>query len=252
MNPEKIEKIIISVKKDLENYGEYGVRRSSILYAKVKNLITLSLNTLPEHKTFLTTAWGNWNSYSYRSTSKAISIIDYILELLRLEKSVESKIAGMKIFESANEKLKQAVQSFQKEDYSSTIHNLNTALELILKDKLEIPTTITKINTSKIIDISVKHKLGPYTYLSEAQKHVCLVDNKIKHQGYSPSKIDCINGIKVMEELISKFRDKEIKLTEEIRKKIYAGIGFSGALAKALFTPSEFVGTLHSRLRLIT
>lgn len=227
MNPKKFEKVVISVKRDLKNFDGTYISRitNSTLYAKVKNLITLSLNTLPEHKTFLTTAWDNWDHHTYgRSKLEIISIIDYILELLRLEKSAQSKIAEMKIFESANEKFKQAVQSFQKGDYSSTIHNLNTALELILKDKLEIPTTITKINTSKIIDIGVKYELGPYTYLSEAKKHVCLVDNKIKHQGYSPSKIDCINGIKVMEELISKFRDKEIKLTEEIRKKIYAGI----------------------------
>jgi len=43
-------------------------------------------------------------------------------------------------------------------------------------------------------------------------------------QGYKPSKIDCINGIKAVEELSSEFRTEEIKLTEEIRNKIYEGL----------------------------
>ena len=130
----------------------------------------------------------------------------------------------MKIFESAEEKIKQASLSFRNNEYTSTFHNLNTALELVLKDKIGIPTTITKINTSRIIDILFKHKVKPYLYLVEARKHVLLIDNKIKDQGYSPSKIDSINGIKAMEELISKLRGKEIKLTEEIRNKIYQGL----------------------------
>jgi len=84
--------------------------------------------------------------------------------------------------------------------------------------KVGIPTTITKINTPKIIDVLVKHKVEPYLYLAEAKKRIVMIDNKIKHQGYLPSKIDCIHGIKAMEEVISKFRTKEIK------NKIYEGL----------------------------
>jgi hypothetical protein len=106
----------------------------------------------------------------------------------------------------------------------STFHNLNTALELVLKDKLGIPATITGINTSNIMDVLTKYKVEPYLYLEEVRKHVLVIDNKIKHQGYCPSKIDCINGIKAMEELIAKLRNTDIELTEEIKNKIYEGL----------------------------
>lgn len=95
---------------------------------------------------------------------------------------------------------------------------------MILKDKVGIPTTITKINTSSIVEFFAKYKVEPYLYLKEVKKRVVEIDNKIKHQGYSPSKIDAINGIKSMEELISKLRNKEIELTEEVRNKIHKGL----------------------------
>jgi len=225
MDIKQFEKLVKSVKRDVERFEENDIEIDPILFARVKNVVYNAIKFLPEHRIFFMTAWEKClEPFTVFNKEKAIRLLDYILELLKLERTTESRISEMKIFESGNKKIKQAALSFKKDDYISAINNLNTALELVLKDKLEIPTTITKINTSKIIDICVKHKVGPYAYLSEAKKHICSVDNKIKHQGYAPSKIDCINGIKVMEELISKLKDKEIKLTRELRDKIYAGI----------------------------
>ena len=68
-----------------------------------------------------------------------------------------------------------------KDDYPSRMNNLNTALELILKDKLAIPPTIPQINTSNVIDVCIKYGVCPGDYLSEAKKHVCMIDNKVKH-----------------------------------------------------------------------
>jgi len=189
--------------------------------AEVANLMSIATKALPEHETFFSSIKLQIIGIKIHEVFEAI---DHIKAILRIEKESEKKIKEMKIFEGANEKLKKANLSFRKGDYVSTFHNLNSTLELVLKDKLGIPTTITKVNTSNIIDILVKHKVEPYLYLIEARKHILFIDNKIKHQGYSPSKIDCINGIKAMEELISKLRGKEIKLTEEIRKKIYQGL----------------------------
>jgi hypothetical protein len=117
--------------------------------------------------------------------------------------------------------MKQSGICYQNEDYPSVFHCLNTAFELILKDKLIIPLTISKINTSNIVDILVKEKVGCYLYLAEAKKHVLTIDNKIKHQAYAPSKVDCITAIKAMEDLIDKLRDTKIELTAEIKNKIY-------------------------------
>gem|GEM_PF-2037057 len=140
------------------------------------------------------------------------------------EKESKLLIKEMKIFDSADEKMKQAKICFQNEDYPSVLHSLNTSLELVLKGKLGIPATITNINTSNIIDILAKYKIEPYLYLIEARKYVLTIDNKIKHTGYSPSKIDCINSMKAMEELIGKLRNINLELSEEIRNKIFEGL----------------------------
>ena len=187
--------------------------------ARFRNLIVISSNTLPEYETLFTSAIriiGNIDD--------ANSVIRHLLDILEIEKESKVLIKEMKIFDSADEKMKQAGLCFQSEDYPSVFHNLNTTLELVLKDKLNIPTTITNINTSNIVDVLVKYKVEPYLYLTEAKKHVLTIDNKIKHQGYSPSKIDAINGIKAMEDLISKLRNKELVLTDEVRNKICEGL----------------------------
>jgi hypothetical protein len=181
--------------------------------------MVISSNTLPEYETLFTSAIriiGNIDD--------ANSVIRHLLDILEIEKESKVLIKEMKIFDSADEKMKQAGLCFQSEDYPSVFHNLNTTLELVLKDKLNIPTTITNINTSNIVDVLVKYKVEPYLYLTEAKKHVLTIDNKIKHQGYSPSKIDAINGIKAMEDLISKLRNKELVLTDEVRNKICEGL----------------------------
>lgn len=227
MDLEKFLKIADSIKEDLKKVrrkGHISVYDNPVLYAKIENLVALSQKVLSQHKTFMNASWERLEDFEEMPIREITSMVDYIIEIAELEKVTESKTEQMKIFESANEKIKQAVSSFKKEDYTSAINNLNTALELVLKDKLEIPTTITKINTARIIDICIKNKIGPYVYFSEAKKHICSIDNKIKHQGYSPSKIDCINAIKSTEELVSKLRERKIKLNEDSRNKIYAGI----------------------------
>ncbi len=222
MDLEKLEKMAKLVQQHLEklpttvSFSAYRTRK-----AELENLIVLASKALPDHDAFFKNALKNINSFD---RVDAVQATEYVLTIVEMEKATESKIKEMKIFESAEDKMKQAELSFRKDDYPSTFHNLNTALELVLKDKLGIPTTITKINTSNIIEILAKHKIELHMYLTEARKRIVMIDNKIKHQGYSPSKIDCINGIKVMEELISRLRDREIKLTEDIRNKIYQGL----------------------------
>jgi hypothetical protein len=121
--------------------------------------------------------------------SKAVYGLNHIKQIIEIERTSEQKIKEIKIFEGATEKLKQAGLCYNNNDYTSAFHNLNTALELALKDKLEIPVTITGIHTSNVIEILSKHRIESHLYLVEAKKHIVLIDNKIKHQGYSPTKI---------------------------------------------------------------
>jgi HEPN domain-containing protein len=221
MDLEKLEKLARLVLKDLSKEYSYMFQNDPHLASEFSNLMAVASQTFPEHQTLFLSAFKNTNRFN---SNDAISLIHHLLDILEIEKAGKKDIEQIRIFEGAGEKLKQASLSFKKEDYPSTMNNLNTALELVLKDKLGIPATITGINTSNIIDILTKHKVDPYLYLEEARKHVLVIDNKIKHQGYCPTKIDCINGIKAMEELIAKLRNVDMKLNEEVRNKIYEGL----------------------------
>ena len=154
----------------------------------------------------------------------ARSVVRHLIKIIEMEKKTTALVRDKKIFESAEEKMKQAGCSFQNEDYVATFNNLNTAFELIVKDKIGIPTTITGINTANIIEVLVKYEIEPFLYLKEVRKRVIDVDNKVKHQGYCPSKIDAINAIGAMENLVAKLRNTELKITEEVRNKICEGL----------------------------
>lgn len=222
MDLDKLEKLANLVLKEFP-IVQYGSSKSFIYYpecaAAFNNLMAVASKTLPEHKLLFDSA-----ITSISNMNEAKRLIRHLLDIIEIEKISSLRVKEMKVFQSAGEKMKQAGLSFQNEDFPSTFHSLNTAFELVLKDKIGIPTTITGINTSNIVEVLIKHKVEPYLYFKEVKKRVTEIDNKIKHQGYSPSKIDAINGIKAMEDLISRLRDKELKLTEEIRNKICEGL----------------------------
>jgi len=211
------------LKKVIKKEPYYRFLRSYVpLREMVANVINLSHKALPEHSAFFTSVYRSvTNPDSDFNTYAARDSLLHILDIIDIEKSSLAKIQEMKIFESAEEKMKQVNLSFQEKNYTSCFSNLNTALELVLKDKLRIPLTITKVNIAKIVDILVKHKIEPYLYLSEARKHITDIANKMKHTGYSPSKSDCIMAIKAMEDLITQLKSTEMKLSEEIKKKIH-------------------------------
>ena len=71
--------------------------------------------------------------YDY-SLQNAQEALEHILEIIEIKESSELKIKDL-IFESAEDKLKQAGVSFREGDYSSVFQILNTALELVLKNK---------------------------------------------------------------------------------------------------------------------
>jgi hypothetical protein len=217
MDLEKLEKLAKLVLHDLPHSGSF--ERKPHFAARFRNLMIMAAETLPEYKGLFDLA-----QHSVNECYQANSVIYHLLEILKIEKESNLLIKEMKIFEGAEEKMKQAGLSFQNEDYVSTFNNLNTAFELIIKDKVGIPTTITKIKTANIIEVLVKEKVEPHLYFNEVRKRIIDIDNKVKHQGYSPTKIDAINGIKAMEELLNKLRNVDLNLSDEVRNKICEGL----------------------------
>jgi len=164
--------------------------------------------------------------YKYQPGIYYISDIFEIIEYVQKLHSIDSEFekGEKKFLQGAQDKLKEAGISFEHQDYSSTINNLNTAVELALKDELDIPLTIKKINTRKILDLCVSENIGPVNYLKELGKHILDISNKIKHTGYSPSKVDCITAIAAFEDFLKKTPKYPFSLNEATKKKIFMGI----------------------------
>ena len=212
-----IDKLLLELKDVRHTY----LNSSYILNSKFDYIIDFAEKQMPDIGSFLFTMK---NRPSHFEIYDAIQCCNYIIDLLDIEDSLKMNIEKGDIFQGAKDKLDEASVCFRREDYSGTINNLNTCLELILKEKFGIPTTIKKINTSKIINLAIKYNIGPIKYFGETRKYVTEIDNKIKHMGYSPSKTESIHAIKIMEELIKNFDTYQITLTDEIINKIYSGI----------------------------
>ncbi len=183
---------------------------------KYKNLINVCEEYLSEHSTFLRA------SYHTEKKDEILSALNYIALLIDLlEKEMEKKSKNeRKFLDSAQDKLNQAGASFNNQDFSGVSNKLNTAVELALKDTLDIPSTITGINTSKIIDILISEGIGPVEYLKEVRNHV-LMDNLVKHQGMSPIEARAVTAITAVRNLFERLKEPII-LKEEIKNKIWS------------------------------
>jgi hypothetical protein len=224
MDLDKLEKLAQLVLKGFPQYTT-ELKYHPDAFAKFNNLMTIANDVMPEYNTLFCTSIKN---SANTPCDDAITVIEHLLQLIKLERDsfdmAKVSAKDTKIFDNVEEKLKQGVSHFKREDYVSTFNNLNSAFELIVKDKVGIPSTIPNINTANIIEVLVKYKMEPYLYLNEVRKRVIDIDNKVKHQGYSPSKIDAINGIKAMEDLIGQLKDRELILSNEVRAKICEGL----------------------------
>jgi len=219
---DKLRILIDKLLLELENkyFNDY-LSSYYLLNSRFDHIIYLTQIQMPDIVSFLVTIK---RRPSYFNISEAISCCKYIIELLDLEDSLKMNIERGDVFQGANDKLDEAAVCFRREDYAGTINNLNTCLELLLKEKFSIPTTIKKINTAKIINIAIKYKIGPITFFNETKKYITEIDNKIKHMGYSPTKTEALHAIKIMEELSKNLESFNITLTEEIINKIYSGV----------------------------
>jgi len=238
MDREKYEKFLTGLIVELETYrarrmlkGEEGNRLyNSRLEAKLEQVVIDVGKILPDYSFYFNDYWRKIR-YSRMDgqlrttlfTSHCISFCKEILAYIEDEKRTKEKIEGNKIFEGAKDKLSTSATAFRNEDWNSVMNNLNTCVELALKDKLGIPTTLSTINTNKIIEVLIKHEVEPLQYLKEVKKHLFL-DNKIKHQGYVANKIDCINAMKAVEELIHKMEKTNISVNEDVMRKIYGSV----------------------------
>lgn len=195
------------------------------LYAKYLDFLNEAKAKLPGHRTFFdTTIFNLENNISSYSFNDAIQAIDYIIDLLLFEEETNKDQTSTRLFKSSEDKMKEAEIAFEKKDWDGCMNNANTALELMLKEKLGIPTTIKKIKTGRIIDYLLKINKGPTPFLKEAKSKILGEDNPAKHIAYSPDKSACVYALKALEELKRELKSKEINLTEEETKDIFKNL----------------------------
>lgn len=199
----------------------YDLSTHYMLNSEFDYILRLAKEQMPDLESFINDMQGRHLDFTI---GDAIKCCSYLLGMLDIEDISKMNIEKGNIFQGARDKLNEASVCFRGNDCTGTINNLNTCLELLLKEKFHIPTTIRGINTANIIEIAIKHNIGPTKFFEQARKYVTDVDNKIKHTGYVPSKPETIHALKSMEELSRELENCQITLTEDIINKIYAGV----------------------------
>jgi len=219
MNVQQVKILLDNLKKELKGREDRSSYPTESQKTQYKNLFDLLNNFLSEHRTFIS---GAYHDAEIINMLSSLNYLEVILKMKMEELNEKSMQKPKNFLDSAQDKLKQAGEVFENKDYSGVSNKLNTAIELALKDALDIPSTIKGINTSKIIDILISEKLGPIDYLKEVKKHV-LMDNLVKHQGVSPPESRAFTAIASVENLFKKLKEP-IKITEEIKDKIWSGV----------------------------
>ena len=220
-NLEKLKDIVSFVKGNLKTVQDKDGHMNDTGTSQISDIVTIAESLFPLNAMFFRKVNARLSSNRILTGKEAQSILEYVDNLMGIEKKFLNHMRDRKIFESARDKLDQAIASLKNSDYPSVLNNLNTSLELTLKDTCNIPATLSQINTGRIIDLLTARNVGPVDYLKEVKRLVLSLDNKTKHQGYTPSKVDSINAIKALDDLNDRLKQTTIEITEELRREIY-------------------------------
>lgn len=211
----------------MQDVVDWDGTKKELSFAKFKNFLSLVLNEFPEYEDFIKSVQDNsvilfrtrYKGIGYQSD--IIDVINTILKWCKTEKERSSFKYKQGLFYTSDALLKETEELYKKKQYDEVMNKLNTALELALKGKLNIPLTKTGCKVANIIEILVKNNLGPVDHLKEAHKNILRLDNNGKHIAYISRQTDCITAIKTLKDLLEELQKTEIILSEDQRKKIY-------------------------------
>ncbi len=188
------------------------------VYFLFKDILEMARKCMPDDETFFINSLNHLDRYSetYLLEKFLKTTLSYTKDLIKLYEETETLKSEGKLFLSAREKYKMAEKSFGIDDKPAVFSNLTTALELAIKEKLEIPATIPNIHIRAILKFFVKKKILP-RYSKQILKKIPDLRNPSIHQGFNPSRKDCIDAIKSVDEFLSKLETKKIhkKIIEE-------------------------------------
>ena len=106
--------------------------------------------------------------------------------------------------------------------------NIHTALEIGLKNKLNIPPTFDGIKVGPLIGLCIRNKIFPELgmYLSELDKRAAKIDNLGKHQSYIPTKEEAFGAYRVAEEFVDKLENVNPVLPNDFYPQLTGSISF--------------------------
>jgi hypothetical protein len=109
--------------------------------------------------------------------------------------------------------------ALKNEDYPSVYNNLNSALELLLRENLSISQVIPTVNSSDVIKAFEAKKIEPYSLLSKAETSISGLGEKVKKDG-KPTRADCVAALLAMDDLESQLKKSPIALSKAQRDEI--------------------------------
>ena len=197
------------------------IAHNLIFQAKAIDILNMAKLKLNDHEHFFKKFIENVDRNIGSATiSEVIDACTYIKELLDHRRKAERRQKDIKLFASAQDKLGEASISFRNNDFPGVLNNLNTCIELALKEKLNIPTVLKNIGSGKILNILANNNIGPVSYIKQVREYVFLY-NSTKHQGYSPTKSECVTAIKSTEDLLKQLEKLELQVPHRVLKEIH-------------------------------
>jgi hypothetical protein len=234
MDLNKLKAHTLRLKSMLEEYknSEYSislgktvtirVRRYFSLRAEAFNVLSNAKKLLPDSSVYCSMVLEDIKGDIGIGSMKICT--NRIIELIDEELAADAHTEEGKLFDSARDKFNAAGKACIKGDHDAVLSCLNTSLELALKKKLEIPTVLPGINTSNVLDILISEKIGPVEHLEAVQKFIVPYDNAKKHLGLKTRDLHSVKALKAMEDFLPLWERADIKLSNDVKDKIYSGL----------------------------
>ncbi len=152
-----------------------------------------------------------------------------ILETCReIASFIEKKkdIKEGKAFLSSKDLFEKAKVVFRNGDEAYAITLCDSAVEIFLKERFDVPSTIIGAGSVKFLSECMILNIpnGLNLYLNEVKNKVSQMSNQVKHKSYVPNRLDAINALKATEELFVRKSWFE-NLTYEEKRKVQVGVG---------------------------
>jgi hypothetical protein len=229
-------KFILERKKEWVLYRDYEDNqlfqrdKNPLIFGQAEIIVNDAYNLFPKEKPIFDNLVPSIKrGYGSQDYNSLVIFLDYLLGLIaNVIELEENKYNKEKVFHTAKERINLASKSFRDENYPAVMANIHTALEIGLKNKLNVPPTFEGIRVGPLIGMCIRNKIFPELelFLTEMDKKAAKIDNFSKHQSYVPSKQEALEAYSVAEQFIDKLEKTEPILPKDFYPQLTGSISF--------------------------